>query len=87
MNEVADFIERKREIGTAFQRAAPLPYEANAAYYRAFLECLGVRSTQDKSILCAFVRDSAMAARREGRFDPALGAFLDWLEYELASGD
>lgn len=87
VNEVADFIERKREIGAAFQNAAPPPYEANAAYYRALLDCMGVRSTQDRSILCAFVRDAVMAARREGRFDPALRAFLDWLEFELANGD
>ena len=82
MYQVADWGQRKREIGMALRQSAHLPHESDPELYAALLEQIGIGTRQDLSILISVVNDAIMTARREERPTTPLDTFLDWLKDE-----
>lgn len=79
MYHIADWNQRKQEIGAAFRQAVPLSAEADEALYNTLLRRMNIITVQDFAILYNIVEDAIMMARREERPSAPLVAFKDWL--------
>ena len=80
MYHIADWNQRKQEIGAAFRQMVPLPAEADDGLYNIVLKSMNISTVQDFAILYNIVEDAIMMARREERPTAPLIAFKDWLQ-------